>query len=136
MSLEATLSKVVSSVPDCVAAGVIDLSSGMILGLRTVESHPREVIDLLAAATADMFEGSNVKTIEELFRRSRGIPENGAHYFQEIIVNSENLIHVFIRGQRFPEYVTTFVCRRSANLGMALTKARFGIREIESFLIK
>ena len=65
--------------------------------------------------------------------RARGLPEGeGAHYFQEIIVNSENLIHVFMRGKRYPSYVMVFVCRRTANLGMALTKARLAMPEIEA----
>ena len=36
----------------------------------------------------------------------------------QIIVNSENLIHVFLRGKTNPEYVAVFVCRKTANLGI------------------
>ncbi|KRG79168.1 hypothetical protein ABB30_01850 [Stenotrophomonas ginsengisoli] len=133
MSLDATIQKSVASIPECLAAGYVDISSGMLLSVRTVDSHPREVLDLVAAATADLYEGPNVRAIEQMFRRSRGLPEGeGAHYFQEIIVNSENLIHVFMRGKRYPSYVMVFVCRRTANLGMALTKARLAMPEIEA----
>jgi hypothetical protein len=134
VSIEAALTKVIGTIPDCVAGGIVDLGSGMILALRTVDSHPREVIDLLAAATTDLFEGPNVKTIETLFKRARGLPDTDLHYFQEIIVNSDNLIHVFMRGKRFPDYVMTFVCRRSTNLGMALTKSRLGVPTLEAAL--
>ncbi len=131
MSLEAALNKAAASVPECVAAGYVDASSGMLLAIRTVDSHPREVIDLVAAATADLFNGPNVSMIERLFKKSRGIADDGHHYFQEIIVNSDNLIHVFMRSKRNPEYIAVFVCRRTANLGMALTKARLALPEIE-----
>ena len=63
---------------------------------------------------------------------SRGPPETGHHYFQEIIVNSDNLIHLFLRGKKYPDYVVVLVCRKSANLGMALTKARLGLPDLES----
>ena len=53
-------------------------------------------------------------------------------FFQEIIVNSENLIHVFLRGKTNPEYVAVFVCRKTANLGMALTKARLAMPALEA----
>lgn len=133
MSLDSIIQKSVASIPECLAAGYVDISSGMLLAVKTVDSHPREVLDLVAAATADLYEGPNVRTIEQLFRRSRGLPEEqGAHYFQEIIVNSENLIHVFMRGKRYPSYVMVFVCRRTANLGMALTKARAAMPDIEA----
>lgn len=93
MSLDSALHKAITSVPECLAGGYVDISSGMLLSVRTVDSHPREVLDLVAAATADLFQGQNVRMIEQMFRRSRGLSdEDNAHYFQEIIVNSENLI--------------------------------------------
>ncbi|MBD9535179.1 hypothetical protein ATCM_12130 [Stenotrophomonas sp. ATCM1_4] len=133
MSLDTTLQQAVASVPECVAAGYVDISSGMLLSVRTVDSHPREVLDLVAAATADLYQGPNIRSIEQMFRRARGLQEQeGAHYFQEIIVNSENLIHIFMRGKRYPDYVMVFVCRRTANLGMALTRSRLAMPGIEA----
>jgi len=132
-NLDNMLQRAVSTVPECIAMGFIDLASGMLLGIKSVDSHPREVIELLAAATTDLFQGPNVQAIEKLFRVARGVPENGQHYFQEIIVNSDNLIHVFLRGKR-QQQVAAFVCRKGANLGMVLTKARMIMPEIESSL--
>ena len=132
MSFENALNQAASTVPECVAAGYVDISSGMLLALKTVDSHPQQVIDLLAAATADMFAGPNVSMIERLFKKARGLQDDGFHYFQEVIVNSENLIHVFLRGKINPDYVVVFVCRKTANLGMALTKARLALPELEA----
>lgn len=132
MSFENALNQAATSVPECVAAGYVDISSGMLLALKTVDSHPQQVIDLLAAATADMFAGPNVSMIERLFKKARGLEDDGFHYFQEVIVNSENLIHVFLRGKINPDYVAVFVCRKTANLGMALTKARLALPGLEA----
>ena len=134
MSLDAALNKAASLVPECLAAGYVDTESGMLLAIKTVDSHPREVIDLVAAATADLFNGPNVSMIERMFKKSRGVADDGHHYFQEIIVNSDNLIHVCLRGKINPEYVAVFVCRRTANLGMALTKARIAMPDLEAAL--
>lgn len=132
MSLDTKLSAVVATIPECVAGGYVDISSGMLLGVKTVDSHPADVLSLVAAATADMFAGPNVTMIEKLFKKSRGVTDDGHHYFQEMIVNSDNLIHVFLRGKRYQEHVLVFVCRKSANLGMALTKARLALPEVEA----
>lgn len=133
-TLDNALQKAITSIPECVATGYVDLSSGMILSMKTVDSHPSEVFDMLAAATADLFQGPNVSAIEKIFRKSRGLPDdNEHHYFQEIIVNSDNLIHVFLRGKR-QQQVACFVCRKGANLGMVLTKARMAMPEIEASL--
>lgn len=122
--LDTVIQKAISTVPECLAAGYVDLSSGMLLAIKTVDSHPQEVLDMLAAATADLFQGPNVIAIENMFKKSRGVPMDDYHYFQEVIVNSENLIHVFMRAKQYQEHVVTFVCRKSANLGMVITKAR------------
>lgn len=130
--LDDALQRSLTSIPDCLAAGFVDLASGMVLSIKTVDSHPSEVFDMLAAATSDLFQGPNVVAIEQVFKKARGLPENvDQHYFQEIIVNSDNLIHVFLRGKR-QQQVICFVCRKGANLGMVLTKARMAMPEVEA----
>jgi len=130
--LDGALQKAIAAVPECVAAGFVDLSSGMLLGVKTVDSHPSEVLDLLAAATSEMFQGPNVSAIERLFKKARGTKDDGHHFFQEMMVNSDNLLHIFCRGKKNEDHVVAFVCRKSANLGMALTKARGIVPELEA----
>jgi predicted regulator of Ras-like GTPase activity (Roadblock/LC7/MglB family) len=132
MSLDKALQEAVKSVPEAVAAGMVDVDSGMLLGVKTVDSHPNEVLDILAAATADLFQGSNVVTIENLFKKMRGSKDGAKHYFQEFIVNSANLVHVFCRSTENESVVFTVVCRASTNLGMALTKARVALKNCEA----
>lgn len=131
-NLDQAIQTAIGAIPECLAAGYVDVSSGMLLSVKTIDSHPREVLDLVAAATSDIFQGPNVAMIEQLFRKARGLPADANHhYFQEIIVNSENLLHIFMRGKRYPDYIICFVCRKSANLGMALTKARMQLPMLE-----
>jgi hypothetical protein len=115
-------------VPDCLAAGVIDLSTGMLITVETVDSHPSEVLDLLAAATSDLFQGRNVVMIENIFKERRGISTD-RHYFQEVLVNSDNLTHLFVRMQSEDDLVSVVVCRKSVNVGMLFAQARRVIKE-------
>lgn len=120
-----------SQVPECVAVGVVDTDSGLLLDVKTVDSHPSAVLDLVAAATADLFQGPNVVAIENAFKAARGVTSS-EHYFREIIVNSTNLIHVFLRMAKKEHQVVVFVCRNTANIGMALAKARLALPVIEA----
>ncbi|MBZ4420566.1 hypothetical protein [Myxococcus sp. RHSTA-1-4] len=129
--LESALTSAQSQIPECVASGYVEMSTGMLLAVRTVDSHPREVLDLVAAATADLFEGTNVSAIERMFKKARGLAEDNHHYFQELVVLSDNLLHIFLRGKKYPQHALVFVCRKSANLGMALTKARMSQATVE-----
>lgn len=130
--LEQALNQAVASIPECLAAGYVDLTTGLLLGIKTVDSHPREVLELLAAATADMFEGPNVTTIEKLFKMRRGLKDDGHHYFNEMIVNSDNLVHIMLRGKINEQHVAGFVCRKTVNLGMALSKSRSALPLVEA----
>ncbi len=134
MSLDSELANLQKTVPECVAAGFVDMKTGMLLGVKTIDSHPQEVLDLVAAATGDMFQGPNVSSIEQMFKRNRGVKDDGHHYFQEIIVLSDNLLHVFQRAKRNEDMVLVTVCRVSANLGMVLAKARAGLAAVETAL--
>ena len=132
MGLDQELAKAQQTIPECVAVGFVDMTTGMLLGVKTVDSHPQEVLDLVAAATGEMFQGPNVAAIEKLFKKTRGVSDEKHHYFQEIIVLSDNLLHVFQRCKRNESLVLCVVCRVSANLGMVLTKARGVLPAVEA----
>ncbi|MFO0589275.1 MAG: hypothetical protein U0441_17185 [Polyangiaceae bacterium] len=132
MSLERALTAAQTSVPECLAIGYVDMSTGMLLAVKTVDSHPSEVLDLVAAATADLFQGTNVVAIEQMFKKARGKLADERHYFKEILVFSENLIHVFMRGKKNAEHAVVFVCRGTANVGMVLAKSRLSLAGIEA----
>ena len=123
MSVETILAKTMNDVPKTVAAGVVDMSTGMLLGVKTIDSHPQEVLDLVSAATKDLFEGDNVTTIEETFKRVRGV-QTGERYFKEMIVMSSNLVHIFARLKSMESVVLVVVCRTDMNLGLGLMKTR------------
>ncbi|GAB0106414.1 hypothetical protein JMUB6875_53980 [Nocardia sp. JMUB6875] len=126
----ATLVKVLrSEVPDCIAAGAIDMATGMLLAVETVDNHPQEVLDLLAAATLELFQGRNVVMIENIWKERRGIRLE-RHYFQEILVNSDNLTHLFIRTESREDVVVVMVCRKSVNVGMLFAQARRVLKDI------
>ena len=108
--LNKALRTAIATIPECIAAAYIDLSNGMLLGSRSADPHATAIIEVLAVAIVDLNDSS--------------------HFFQEIIANSDNLIHVFLRGNK-PDYVACFICSKSANLGMVLTKARSVMHSLE-----
>lgn len=134
MALEKSLQAAQRSIPECIAAGYVDMVTGMLLAVRTVDSHPTEILDLVAAATAELFQGPRISEIEQAFHRARKEEGRSPHYLQEIVVLSRNLIHVFLRGRRFEDHAAVFVCRSTANLGMVLTRSRLALPAIEAAL--
>jgi CelD/BcsL family acetyltransferase involved in cellulose biosynthesis len=109
------------NVPDYLGAGVVDISTGMLLAVDTVDNHPREILDILAAATADLFQGRTVLQIEELWKKNRGVTDN-RRYFNEILVNSENLVHGHLLPERQRGDALRPGPRRHARAGGQLTR--------------
>jgi hypothetical protein len=128
--VESTLKSFRHNIPDYLASGVVDMSTGMLLDADTIDDHPRDILDVLAAATADLFRGRTVTQIEELWREQRGVADQD-RYFQEILIYSRNLVHLFIRSRRNQEIVAAVVCRRNVNLGMLFAQARRVMRELD-----
>lgn len=123
MSEDTIVKDAVNQVPKAVAAGLVDLGSGMLLGIKTVESHPQEVIDILGPATRELFEGDMITTIELLFKKARGVTTD-EHYFQEMLISSTHLWHYFGRMAAKPGIILCVVCRGDVNVGMMLMKSR------------
>ena len=115
-------------VPECKASGVVDMATGMLLTFETTDNHPSEVLDLLAGATLELFQGRTVTMIEDIFKERRGVSST-EHYFQEILVNSTNLTHLFIRNNVNEDVVVVVVCPKSVNIGMLMAAARRVIKE-------
>jgi hypothetical protein len=119
-----------AAVPDCVAAGIVDMATGMLLAVDTLDNYPTEILDLLAAATFDIFQGRNVLMIEDVFKQRRGVGGN-EHYFQEILVNSQNMVHLFLRGTLNVDLVAAVICRRTVNIGMLFAQSRMVMRRLD-----
>jgi len=130
MDLDKALEASIKNVPKAVAAGVVDMDSGMMLDMKTTASHPQEVFDFLAAATKDMFEGENVVTIEDIFKKARG-SKSKERYFKEIVVYSTNLLHYFTRLPGKNSIVYGVVCSADANVGLVMVKAREIAKEVK-----
>lgn len=123
MSADTAVASALSRVPKAVATGIVDMGTGMLLAIKTTESHPQAVLDMVAAGTKELFEGDVALAIEDTFKQIRGDTAK-EHYFYEMLVNSKNLIHYFGRMASAPTCVLAVVCRADANLGLVIAKAR------------
>jgi len=126
-----TLKEFRQNVPDYVGCGFVDMSTGMLLAVDTVDNHPREILDVVAAATGDLFQGKNVTQIESLWNQARGVSEGGK-YFKEILINSDNLVHLFLRSTSDSDVAAVIICTRQVSIGMLFAQARAVMKEYDA----
>jgi len=94
----------------------------------------RRVITL-EEARAENLRRTSPGEYEERVREGylRGVQED-RHYFQEILVNSDHLVHVFLRSVVNQDIVAVVVCRKSANTGMLFAQARIVMKQLDAGL--
>jgi hypothetical protein len=126
-ALDRSLIAAIAQIPECVAGGCVDMSTGLLLGVQTIDPQPPEMRDLISAAAADLFQGPGLVTIESMFRRSREIMDDSGDEVQEIVTFSDNLLHVFLKSKKNSNHVFVFIARNSANLGTVVSKARIAL---------
>jgi hypothetical protein len=121
---------VVNKVDGAVACGVVDLDTGMLLGIHNAAQYTQTLNEVVAAATMDMFRGPNIGRIEQMVRAHRGVPENGDHYFQEVHITSEHNYH-FAKTIRAGRAVMMLVTRKTTNIGMGWAQLKATIPSVE-----
>lgn len=121
---------VVTKVEGAIACGVVDLDTGMLLGIHNSAQYTQTLNEIVAGATMDLFRGPNVGRIEQMVRAHRGAPENGEHYFQEVHVTSAHNFH-FMKTLRGGKAVIVLITKKTTNIGMGWAQLKAIIPAVE-----
>jgi hypothetical protein len=121
--LDEMCQQIVTEVDGAIACGIVDLETGMMMGVfHNVPYFTQDYLDAVAAASVDMFRGRNVSRIEQLIAKQRGTtPE---HAFQEVFMS-------VIEGKNS---LVVMVTKKSTNQGMGWSALRMGIGDIAPLL--
>jgi hypothetical protein len=124
--------QVLEKVDDCLAVGVVDLNTGMLMGVHhTVPYFTQAYLDAVAAAAVDMFRGKNVRRVEELLSAQRG--EEMKDTFEEVFISSIKVFH-FMTVIKDKSAVVVMVTKKSANQGMGWAALRNNTEAIRASL--
>jgi hypothetical protein len=123
--------RIVDGLDGAAACGVIDLDSGLLLGIFNTAGYATTLNDVVAAATMELFRGANVSRVEQMVRRHRGAKDNGEHYFEEVQMTSKSNHH-FAKTIKEGRAVVMLVTRRSTNAGMGWSQLRAALSALEA----
>lgn len=119
-------------VDDCLAVGVVDLNTGMLMGVaHNVPHFTQAYLDAVAAAAVEMFRGKNVRRVEELLSKQRG--EELRDSFEEIFISSPKVFHFMTIIQEKGAAVV-MVTRKTTNQGMGWASLRNAIGDMTASL--
>ena len=129
-SINDICNEIVNKVDDGLGCAVVDLESGLLLGVaHKVPYFTQSYLDAVAAAAGDMFRGRTVRAVEDMISQQRGgesirlvhevqMSTEKTYHFMQILPNKKNSLLVLITGRR-------------ANLGMGWSAVRQAVPQLE-----
>jgi len=124
-----TLEALVNEVDGALAAAVVDLSTGLILGaFHNVPYFTQSYVDAVGAAAVDMFRGKTVTAVETMMAAQRGAEMK--YHFKEIQITTDGTYHFMAVVPDKPEYLMILVTRTTTNLGMGWMATRKVLKSV------
>lgn len=122
-------SKILTDVPDSLGCAVVDLETGLLLGVaHNVPYFTQSYLDAVAAAAVDMFRGRTVSTVEELLSKNRG--DEVRHMLKEIQMTTENTYHFMAIVPQKPDALMVLITSTRANLGAGWSAVRNALPDV------
>lgn len=111
------------AVDGALGCGVIDLSSGLLLGVaHNVPYFTQSYLDAVAAAAVDMLRGKTVRAVENLLSNTRG--KKVEHSIKEVQMTTDNTYHFIATIPDKPNAAVVLITSKKTNLGMGWAGVR------------
>lgn len=109
--------EIVEDVDGALACSVVDLGTGLLIGIHhSIPYFTQSYLDAVAAAAVDMFRGKGVTTVEKLLSQVRG--EAIEKTFKEVQIATDNTLHFMSIVPDKPDVLVVLITKTSTNLGM------------------
>ncbi|MDH3601167.1 MAG: hypothetical protein OEU26_16225 [Candidatus Tectomicrobia bacterium] len=132
MTIADVCRKVVDNMNDGLACAIVDVNTGMLLGVHHLVPHfTTDYLDAVAAASVEMFSGRTVKRIEQLLSSMSGVPVQES--FEEIFTSSPRVFH-FMKLIREKQVIIILVTRKSVSQGMGWASLRNSVTDFMTAL--
>ncbi|GAB4192431.1 MAG: hypothetical protein Tsb002_22040 [Wenzhouxiangellaceae bacterium] len=129
-SINDICNQIVEKVDDGLGCAVVDLDSGLLLGVaHKVPYFTQSYLDAVAAAAVDMFRGRTVRAVEDMIAQQRGTDSN--RLVQEIQMTTEKTYHFMQILPSKQNALVVLITGRKANLGMGWSAIRNASPQLE-----
>lgn len=116
-SINEMCEQLVADVPEAIAANVVDLSSGMMLGGHFRSNFTTDHFEAVSAAATSLYRGKETLRVEELVKAQRGQTDSDVHFVEEVQMSTPGVLH-FMKRIPGKEAVLILVTKSSGNIGM------------------
>jgi len=116
-------------VDEVMGAAVVDLGSGLLLGVAlNVPYFTQSYLDAVAAAAVEMFRGKNVATVEKLLGAQRG--KEVKNSIKEVQMTTDGTYHFMALVPGKPNAMIVLITTKKVNLGLGWSALRNALTTI------
>ncbi|TLS67533.1 hypothetical protein FE236_07365 [Mariprofundus erugo] len=124
-----TLEKLVKEVNGGLAAAVVDLNNGLIVGAyHNIPYFTQSYVDAVGAASVDIFRGKTITAVESMMAAQRG--NELKYHIKEIQMTTDGTYHFMAIVPDKPEYLLVFITRITTNLGSGWMATRDALKAV------
>jgi len=128
-SINDVCAEVLNSADNALGCAVVDLESGLLLGVaHKVHYFTQSYLDAVAAAAVDMMRGNKIRAVEDMIGNMRGTPEK--NLIEEVQMTTKNTYHFMSVVPNKPNALVVLITSRKANLGMGWVAVRKSLTEL------
>lgn len=129
MNINDICADIVRNADSALGCAVVDLSSGLLLGVsHNVPYFTQSYLDAVAAAAVDMFRGRTVSAVEDMISNMRGVTKK--HLIKEIQMTTDNTFHFMMVVPEKPNALVILITSKKANLGMGWSSIRATLNKL------
>lgn len=129
MNINDICAEVIRNVDSALGCAVVDLNSGLLLGVsHNIPYFTQSYLDAVAAAAVDMFRGRTVAAVEDMISNMRGIPKK--HLVKEIQMTTDNTFHFMMVIPEKPNALVVLITSKKVNLGMGWSSIRAAVPKL------
>lgn len=129
MDINIICGQIVNEVDSALGCSVVDLNSGLLLGVsHNVPYFTQSYLDAVAAAAVDMFRGRTVSAVEDMISNMRG--NASKNYIKEVQMTTDNTYHFMMIIPEKPDALVVLITSRKANLGMGWASLRRSVSKL------
>ncbi|MCA9628071.1 MAG: hypothetical protein KC766_10405 [Myxococcales bacterium] len=131
MSLLSLLERSIDHIPECHAAAVMDLATGMVLATHSLDDEAKHQLDLLLPASSELFQERSLAKVDGALSSAQPPSHRPS---REVLLVASGGIQLFLRGSNRSDIVLLLLADNRVSVSGMLPSARRALGAIEAAL--
>lgn len=128
--LDESLQNAMSSVPNCIAIGAVDLTSGTLLALQADEERPQEMLNVMTSTVTELFEAPLLQAFSEIYSPDAEEKAKGKQ-FNELLLLNDHHNYLLLRGRERRQLAVIIIATKETPVGLLMMKGMAVLPSIE-----